>query len=177
METISLDQFCKQQDKYVQEAKAGKIFIYPTDTIYGIGWICTPANKQRIFTIKNRDPKKIYSLIAPDFARIKQHYGLAQEFVEQLPKYLDTYHGITYIFDYNEPGARIIKHPMQNFVKALDEGFISVSCNISGEPVVTSIQEIPQEIANEVDYIIDGGVLWDKASVLIDFVADKIVVR
>ncbi len=37
METISLDQFCKQQDKYVQEAKAGKIFIYPTDTIYGIG--------------------------------------------------------------------------------------------------------------------------------------------
>jgi tRNA A37 threonylcarbamoyladenosine synthetase subunit TsaC/SUA5/YrdC len=36
MKTISLEEFLQQQDFYISEANAGKIFVYPTDTIYGI---------------------------------------------------------------------------------------------------------------------------------------------
>jgi len=37
MKIVKLDDFLDNKDFYINEAKAGKIFIYPTDTIYGIG--------------------------------------------------------------------------------------------------------------------------------------------
>lgn len=36
MKTIALEDFLQQKNFYAQEAEAGKIFVYPTDTIYGI---------------------------------------------------------------------------------------------------------------------------------------------
>jgi tRNA A37 threonylcarbamoyladenosine synthetase subunit TsaC/SUA5/YrdC len=37
MQTLSLQQFEKQHDFFVGEALQNKIFVYPTDTLYGIG--------------------------------------------------------------------------------------------------------------------------------------------
>lgn len=175
MKTISLEEFLQQQDFYISEANAGKIFVYPTDTIYGIWGVYTPENVEKIFSIKNRDEKKMFSLIAPNFEWINKNYPEAN--IETLKKHLDTYHGVTYIFDYNKPWVRIIKHPFQQFVEKLGKPFITTSCNISGEPVVIDTQNIPQEIADHVDYIIDGGIGWGKASVLIDFVSNKVIER
>ncbi len=175
MKTIALEDFLQQKDFYVQEAEAGKIFIYPTDTIYGIWAIYTPENIAKIFSIKKRDEKKMFSIIAPDFDRIHEHYP--EKDIEKLKEYLNTYHGITYIFDYTQPWVRILKHPIQEFVKKLSKPFITTSCNIAGEPVVIDIKNIPQEIADKVDYIIDGGTGWGKPSVLIDFVSNKVIER
>ena len=66
---------------------------------------------------------------------------------------------------------------MQNFVEALGIPFITTSCNISREPVVIDIKNIPEEIAKKVDYIIDGGIGWGKPSVLIDLVSNKVIER
>jgi tRNA A37 threonylcarbamoyladenosine synthetase subunit TsaC/SUA5/YrdC len=41
----------------------------------------------------------------------------------------------------------------------LGEPFITTSCNISGEAVITDIKDLPSEIADKVEYIIDGGIL------------------
>jgi hypothetical protein len=59
----------------------------------------------------------MFSIIAPSFERIMQHYPKSHQ--EVLEEYLNTYHGVTYIFDYTEPGVRIIKHPFQKFVERL----------------------------------------------------------
>lgn len=189
MEIVELKYFLAKMDFYIDEAKAGKIFIYPTDTIYGIWAIYIPENLEKIFSIKKRDTKKLFSIIAPNFERIKEHYQLREAnyategsklhevHYDKLQEYLDKYHGVTYIFDYNRPWVRIIKHPFQQFVEKLGKPFITTSCNISGEPIVIDIKDIPQEIADQVDYIIDGGIWWGKPSVLIDFVADKIIER
>lgn len=155
MKTIALEEFLQHQDFYAQEAEAGKVFVYPTDTIYGIGAIYTPQNVAKVFSIKKRDEKKMFSIIAPDFGRIMQQYPKTHQ--EVLERLLNEYHGVTYIFDYYEPGVRIIKHPIQDFVKRLGKPFITTSCNIAGEPVVTDIKNIPEDIAAKVDYIVDGG--------------------
>lgn len=175
MKTISLTKFLEQKNFYIQEALAGKIFIYPTDTIYGIWWIHTPKNREKVFEIKHRDEKKMFSIIAPDFERIEKNYPQAN--IEKMKKYLNTYHGVTYIFDYEKPGVRIIKHPFQEFVKTLEKPFITTSCNIAGEPVIIDIKNIPEDITSKVDYIIDGGIGWGKPSVLIDFVSNKVIER
>ena len=183
MKTILLDEFFQQLDFYINEAKAdlsanqaGKVFIYPTDTIYGIGAIYTPESVEKVFAIKPRDTKKMFSIIAPSFQRIEENYEVPSP-KYQLPELLNKYHGVTYIFSYEKPGVRIIKHPMQNFVKELWIPFITTSCNIAGEPAILNIKNIPEEIASKVDYIIDGGIGWGKPSVLIDFVANKIIHR
>ncbi len=139
----------------------------------------------KIFAIKQRDEKKMFSIIAPSFDRIAKNCFYPSKWeteeekidIDELKMYLNTYHGVTYIFDYNKPGMRIIKHPFQSFVEALGEPFITTSCNISWEPVVTDIKNIPTELTSQVDYIIEGGILWGKASVLIDLVENKIIER
>lgn len=96
----------------------------------------------------------MFSIIVPSFDWISKNYPDAN--IDILRKYLDTYHGVTYIFDYEKPGVRIIKHPFQSFVEALGEPFVTTSCNIAGEDPVQSILAIPESISQAVDYIIDG---------------------
>lgn len=179
MQIVSLENFISNQEFFTQEAKAGKIFVYPTDTVYGIGGIHTPEVIDHIFAIKQRDTKKMFSLIAPSFEWIEKTYQESEKPIDinELRRYLDNYHGVTYIFDYSKPGVRIIKHPFQTFVEHLGEWFITTSCNISGEPVVTEVNSIPADISGQVDYIIDGGILGGKPSVLIDLVENKIIER
>jgi tRNA A37 threonylcarbamoyladenosine synthetase subunit TsaC/SUA5/YrdC len=114
----------------------------------------------------------MFSIIAPDFDWIAEKYKIPQtdpqfpinQFpitstpitINSLKKYLENYHGVTYIFSYETPGVRIIKHPFQNFVQTLNDAFITTSCNIAGEPIVTDVKNIPADIAQQVDYIIDG---------------------
>lgn len=172
---LTLEAFLDNQDFYISEAQAGKIFVYPTDTIYGIWAIYNKENKNRIFQIKHRDEKKMFSIMAPSFDWIKTTYPEAN--IDELKKYLSSYHGVTYIFSYETPGVRIIKHPFQNFVQTLNDAFITTSCNIAGEPIVTDVQNLPADIAQQVDYIIDGWILGGRPSVLIDLVANKIIER
>ncbi len=175
MQLITLDQFLENQAFFIQEAKSGKTFIYPTDTVYGIGWIYTPDMVNKIFAIKPRDVKKMFSIIAPNFDWIWKEYPEAN--IEALKIYLQNYHGVTYIFSYETPGVRIIKHPFQTFVENLSEPFITTSCNIAGEPIITNTQNIPAELSDRVDYIIDGWMLDGRPSVLIDLVENKIIER
>lgn len=195
MQLITLDQFIENQQFFIQEAKSGKTFIYPTDTVYGIGWIYTPDMVNKIFAIKQRDVKKMFSIIAPNFDWILKNYVNDSEHVtwatanilreaknhetiiETLKQYLAIYHGVTYIFDYHQPGIRIIKHPFQTFVENLGEAFITTSCNLAGEPTVTETQNIPAELSDRIDYIINAWPLEGKPSVLIDLVENKIIER
>ena len=143
MKIITLTDFLDNKRFYLSEAKTNKIFVYPTDTIYGIGAIVSKDNEAKIFTIKHRDTKKMFSIIAPDFEWIKEKYQLREAQYDALQEYVEKYHGVTYIFDYTKPGVRIIKHPFQQFVEALKMPFITTSCNISGEPAI--LEKISQK--------------------------------
>ena len=175
MKTITLEDFFQQQDFYIAEAKTGKLFVYPTDTVYGMWAIYTPENIDKIIDIKQSPDRWQPSIIVPHFEWIKKRFPQAD--IEKMKKQLEHYHGVTYIFDYQKPWMRIIKHPIQEFVTHLDEWFISTSCNLSWQPTIKEIKDVPPAIAAKIDYIIDGGIWWGKASVLIDFVSDKITER
>ncbi len=178
MKEITLQEFLDDQPLYLQEARAGKIFIYPTDTVYGIGWLYKPPLVEKIFAIKEREPDKMFSIIAPSFEWIENNYGNTTTIdIDILKKYLDIYHGVTYIFTYERPWVRILKHPFQSFVEVLGEPFITTSCNVADEPPLNDLQNLSPELKSKVDYIIDGGILPWKPSVLIDLVENKIIER
>jgi len=154
----------------------GKIFIYPTDTIYGIG--CNALDKkavEKIKQIKSRDKNKPLSIIAPSIKWIKENciidknlninnylpgpYTLVLK--KKNPEFL------SHISNTDSIGIRI---PDCDFTKKIQKSkvpFITTSVNLSGQPFITKISEIPESIKNQVDEIIDQGELSGKPSTLI----------
>ena len=83
--TITLEDIDKKTT--IQQIKQGKIFIYPTDTIYGIGCDATNiTSTNKIKFLKQRDKNKPLSIIAPSITWIKQNCIIPKNL--KLSKYL-----------------------------------------------------------------------------------------
>ena len=176
---VKFEDFMGNLDFYVWEAKAWKVFIYPTDTIYWIWAIWNEESVKKIAEIKHRNRNKMFSVIAPnfDYEWIVLWYEKLWVSVDDMKGHLAKYHGATWIFSHEKPGIRIIKHDFQKFVEKLWMPFITTSVNISWDVAATEINLINPEIADAVDYIIDDWICAWKPSVLIDFVDGKVIER
>lgn len=147
-----------------KEILAGKIFIYPTDTLYGIG--CDATNEksvEKIKEIKTRDKDKPLSVIAPNTNWILKNF---QVNLEELKKYLpgpytlllkkkDT-NFLSWISSNDRIGIRI---PANKFTKQIQKAnvpFVTTSVNLSGEPFALKLEDIRQEILDKVDFIINS---------------------
>ena len=152
----------------------GKIFIYPTDTIYGIG--CNALDKkavEKIKEIKKRDKDKPLSVIAPSIDWIKKSCFVDVDLNKYLPG--------PYTLILKKKNAEFLKQvsslktlgiriPDCKFTKQIQKSgvpFITTSVNLSGEPQIKKISEIPKEILEKVDVVVDAGELNGRASTLI----------
>jgi len=150
----------------VKEIKAGKVFVYPTDTIYGLG--CDATNEEsveRIKKIKKRSNKP-FSIIAPSKEWILDNYEVNKSYIQNLP---GPYTLILKKKNSTETtGIRIPSHPLTPLIQKSNVPFITTSVNISGEKPITNIREIPLKIKRNIDFIINAGILDNPPSILID---------
>jgi len=150
----------KEISKVVLE---GKILIYPTDTVYGLG--CNALNKQsveRIKEIKGRDRDKPLSVIAPSLKWIKENLIVDVEFDKFLPGPYTvilkkkTPQFLGWVSSGDSLGVRI---PDCEFTKTIQKSvvpFITTSVNLSGEKPAIDLSEIGEEIKSKVDLIIES---------------------
>jgi len=165
------------QQELTNKIKSGKIFIYPTDTIYGIG--CDATNKQaveKIKKIKSRDKDKPLSIIAPSINWIKENLIVDLNLDKYLPgpytlilkkKNKDF---LSYVSNTDSLGIRIPDSEICKQIQKSNLPFISTSVNIAGEKPAISISDISKEIINKVDEVIEadnGSQLSGKPSTLI----------
>jgi len=170
------------QEKVIEQIKQGKIFIYPTDTIYGLG--CDAGNVEsveRIKEIKKRDKEKPLSVIAPSLNWIKKNCIVDVSLDKYLPgpytvilkkkdkKFLN------HVSSGDSLGVRIPDNFFTAIIQESGKPFITTSVNLSGEDFLTSIKKLKPEIKNKIDVIVDVGKLEGKASSLV--VDGKEVVR
>ena len=161
------------EEKLVKSILDGKIFVYPTDTIYGLG--CNAYNKdsvEKIKMIKKRDNKPL-SVIAPSFDWIEKHLIVDVDLKKYLPgpytlilKKKDK-DFLNWVSDTDSLGIRI---PDCNFTKIIQLAnlpFITTSVNLSGKRPIIKINQIPKQIKDKVDIIIDVGPLTGRPSTLI----------
>ncbi len=161
-------------DKLVKQILRGKVFIYPTDTIYGIG--CNAEDKEaveKIRQIKGRDRDKPLSVIAPEFKWIEKNCIVDLDLNKYLPG------PYTIILRKKDPvflnhisntefiGIRIPACNFSQKVKDAGVPFITTSVNLSGEPFARNISEVPKQILDNVDIIIDEGELNGNPSIII----------
>ncbi len=165
-----------------EEIIKGKIFIYPTDTIYGIG--CNALMKEAVTKIRNiKKSNKPFSVIAPSLNWIEKNCEIAnavQHHLKKLPgpytfilklKSNDIYHAIE-----SHPktiGVRIPNNWFGNVIKEANVPFITTSVNVTTQPFATDITLLDSNIKNRVDYIIDVGSINGKPSKVIDLTKDK----
>ena len=154
----------------------GKIFIYPTDTIYGIG--CNALNESavnKIKEIKKRDKNKPLSIISPSIEWIKENCIIDENL--DLNKYFPGPYTLilkkknpdflSWVSSTDSLGVRI---PANEFTKKIQEAgvpFITTSVNLSGEKPITKISRISQQILNKVDNVINSGELNGRPSTLV----------
>lgn len=156
-----------------KEILAGKIFIYPTDTIYGIG--CNALNIKavsKIREIKRRDQKP-FSIIAPSFEWIEKNCVVNIELKKYLPgpytiilKKKDK-NFLSNISKTDSIGIRIPDCDFTQEIQSTRVPFVTTSVNFSGEKPANNIKEIPKEIIKKVDYVFNVGELSGKPSTII----------
>lgn len=176
--------FLQQQKKYFALIKKGKAFIYPTDTIYGIGCDATNATAvQHVRSLKKRE-KKPFSVIAPSKQWILQHCVVdapAQQWLRKLPgKYTLILHlrnkkavaKNVHLGDYTI-GVRIPRHWFASVVAAYGKPIVTTSVNITGKQFMTSVGDVPPAFRKKVAFILYEGAKKAHPSTIIDFVAEK----
>jgi len=180
---INKKEFLKNQETYVKKIKQGAIFVYPTDTIYGLG--CNAQNKkvaQKIRKIKKRATQP-FSVIAPSKKWIEKNCkinGKDKKYLKKLPgKY-------TLILKIKNPsalaknvsfsdsvGIRIPKNWFSKIVQKINIPIITTSVNAHNKPFMTSLENLDRSIKNKVDFIIYEGKKQGKASTIINLAIEN----
>jgi len=50
---------------------------------------------------------------------------------------------------------RVLNHPIQKFFEELNEMFITTSANLTNQPVIRTINDIPLDFKSHIDWIVD----------------------
>jgi tRNA threonylcarbamoyl adenosine modification protein (Sua5/YciO/YrdC/YwlC family) len=187
MKTITKKDFLDNSEFYFDEIKKGKIFIYPTDTIYGIG--CDALNKKsigKIREIKKRDSKPM-SIIVPNMGWIFENcqvHGIYEKYLNKLPGpftfilKLKNFNSIakgSLIGDLEGIGIRIPDNWFSSWISKNKLVFVTTSVNISGENHLINPKKLNKEIENKIDYLIDDGLLTGKPSKIINLMDNKVL--
>tara|TARA_Y100000031_G_C8244145_1_gene397197 strand:- start:1191 stop:1760 length:570 start_codon:yes stop_codon:yes gene_type:complete len=188
MRVLSKEEFEKEKDIIKNKLLENNVvFIYPTDTIYGIG--CNALNKEaveRVRRIKQRGCNP-FSVIAPSKEWIDENCEVnesAREWIKRLPgpytlilKKRKECVAENVASDLDTVGVRIPDHWFSNFVNELGGPIVSTSVNKSKTDFMTSLDDLDEEIKSKVDFIIYEGPIKGKPSKIFDLTDDGKVVE
>lgn len=150
-------------------AKDG-IFVYPTDTFYGLGGSCLSQNAiRRIFEIKKRSASKGLPVLVSDIE-------MAKTLVSETPAIFYTLAArfwpgpLTMVMKAASPlpselvgstGTIGVRLPaivwLQTLIREIGVPLVTTSANISGEGEIAAADEVIHLFQRKVDLIVDGG--------------------
>jgi len=143
----------------------GKIILYPTDTVWGLG--CDATNTQsiaKIYQLKNRVESKSLIVLMSSLHMLKKYVSVPKKAIEILN---NTRTPTTIIYQNprgfakntiasdNSIAIRITNDDFcRKLIKRFGKPIVSTSANISGEDTPKSFSEIGKTILDSVDYIV-----------------------
>lgn len=169
-------------EKVLEALKAGKLVIYPTDTVYGLG--ADALNNRAVdlvYEVKQRPRDQPISVLVADFEMLYKYAKVSSEQKKILEEKLPGPY--TFILEPkqklpvsdNNVGFRIAKHWCTKIAKELERPLTTTSANIHGKETPGTITELRKTFGGKVEVYIDGGTLSGKPSTVIDLTSSKIV--
>ena len=179
MEILTKTELESKIDQIIDKIKSGKRFICPTDTIYGIS--CNALDSKsvaKIREIKNR-PNSPLSIWVPSIDWIKENCIVNQKVEAWLNKLPGPYTLLLKLKNEKAVAGNValnskfigIRYPDHWFNQILSKcgiPIITTSANKSGEQFMTSLDNLDQDIAKQVDFIIYEGEKQAKPSKIIN---------
>lgn len=169
--------FEKKKQEIIDEIESGAVFVYPTDTIYGIG--CNALDSKavlRIRKIKQRTEKP-FSVIAPSKDWVFNNLAVEEKYKKYLEKLPGRYtlifkirnkHCIAKEVSKNTLGVRIPDHWISKWIEEMGFPVVTTSVNVAGNKQITRITQIDKKMSKMIDFAIDEGELKGKPSEVID---------
>jgi L-threonylcarbamoyladenylate synthase len=153
--------------KAVQFLSRGKIILYPTDTIWGIG--CDATNVRavnRIFKLKRREEKKSLIVLLDSVNKIEQYvsdvpqlaYDLIRNYTSPLTIIYPNAKGLAknVVGEDRSIAIRVTRDEFcANMISSFGKPIVSTSANISGEAAPLAFSRISEELKRKVDHIVD----------------------
>lgn len=187
MHIITKDELEHNKEKYFLRIRNGSVFIYPTDTIYGIG--CSALNSESVKKIRNikERPHMPFSVIAPSKKWILENCiveGEAKEWVDKLPG------PYTLILKLKNPsaiskevnpnnrsiGVRIPRHWIYAYVAELGIPIVTTSANKAGKNFMTSIDNLDPGVKIKTEFILYEGEKIGQPSTLVHLENEEVEV-
>jgi L-threonylcarbamoyladenylate synthase len=182
------DEVKVNKDVIINTISKGSVFIYPTDTIYGIG--CDATNSHavlKIREIKNRYTNP-FSVIAPSKEWIRNNCELpanSQEWVSKLPGpytlILKLKNKSAIAKEINNGldtvGIRIPNHWISDLATKIGKPIVTTSANKSQSNFMTSLEDLDQDIKKKVDFIIYDGEIKGKPSTIIHLDSEEVKIK
>lgn len=184
MQVLTKEEFMVNKRHYFEKIKNGAIFIYPTDTIYGIG--CDAANEnavKKLRIIKGRISRP-FSIIVPSKEWLYENCEIMNEETEEWIKKLPGPYTLVLELrdkmsiskhvnnDMQTIGIRIPNHWISDIAAELDAPIVTTSANITGKDVMTSLENLDADIKPKVDFIIYEGEKLGKPSTIVDLTTE-----
>ncbi len=166
----------------IDAIQAEKVFLFPTETVYGLGGNALSQRvADRITRLKQRPGEKAFPILVNSRKMLE---SLVEDVPEAARTLMDRYWPgpLTILFTARRGlpagtvslegkiAVRISPHPfLQQLGAALSLPLIATSANISSAPAAKSWTELDQKLMQEVDFSIDGGSCPPgKASTIVD---------
>ena len=187
MRVVTKDEFFLNKEEFATRIEDGEIFIYPTDTLYGIG--CDATNETAVLQLRNikHQHDRPLSIILPSIGWIKENCIITQEarkWIDKLPgpytlilKLKNRSPIARSVNDTGSIGVRIPDHEIGRFVEFLRFPIITTSANIAGKMFMISIDDFDPEIKKRVDFFVDSGEIRGRPSTIIVLDKEEVEIR
>ena len=179
-----------EEDKILSAAgflREGRVLIYPTDTVYGLGCSIESPGVERVFDIKGRDKSMPLSVAFSSIEMVEEYVVVGDEDRRFILDNIDEPY--TFILKKNSRipdavtagkdtiGVRIPNHAVVGgFVGRAGIPIITTSANVSGNAPPASVDEISDKMKDAVDLVIDSGPCRvGKPSKVIDLRSGKVL--
>ncbi|MBF0451229.1 MAG: threonylcarbamoyl-AMP synthase [Candidatus Magnetomorum sp.] len=175
----------RQLEVIVSILKQGGIIAYPTDTFYGIG--CDIMNKkaiQKIYRIKQRSEQKPFSFICSSLKNISDYAKVSNYSYKTMRRLLPGPY--TFILSGSRmvpkimltrrktAGIRVPDHPICiALVEMLGNPILNTSATGLKNTVFSDASLIHDHFKNQLDAVIDGGMVPDQPSSVISLIDDQ----
>lgn len=160
-----MNTFEQEVELCVKLLSEGRVFVYPTDTIWGIG--CDATNSKaidKIFKIKNRPAGKGLIILVDSVERLKDYVKHPSPIAADLIKAARNPLSIIYkeskglAKNLSGDGSVCIRVTTNEFckevIKRLGHPITSTSANLSGEPSPANFTDISENMKKAVDYVV-----------------------
>lgn len=153
--------------KTSQLLQEGKVIVYPTDTVWGIGCDATDNTAvAKVYQVKQREESKSLIILVDSFEMLSNYIEFIPEAVQEVLKNASKPTTIIYknpiglaencIAIDNTIAIRIVQNDFCiQLIKEFGKPIVSTSANISGEPTPMSFSEISNSILDSVDYVVN----------------------